>query len=150
MTPHPSGWTVDTLKEFIDAQHAADERLRLEMDRRWTNDAELRANALKIKEVADEKALALAKEGQLYKDRQADQLRDETLGKSGIYATNVSVAAAIRELESNIFAAIKPLADFVAAQKGAKTATAEVGVKQLAWASLLVAAGVGIARMLVG
>lgn len=145
-----TGWTVDTLKEFIDAQHAADERLRLEMDRRWTNDAELRANALKIKEVADEKALSLAKEGQLYKDRQADQLRDETLGKSGIYATNVSVATAIRELESNIFAAIKPLADFVAAQKGAKTATAEVGVKQLAWASLLVAAGVGIARMLVG
>ena len=143
MTSPNSEWTVGTLKEFIDAQHVADEKLRLEVDRRYTSDAELRAIALKIKETADEKALTLAKEGQLYKDRQTDQLRDDTLGKSGIYATNASVASALKELEDTFFKALKPLTDFVSGQKGANA----LNVKQLAWAGVFVTAGAAITKL---
>lgn len=48
-----------------------------ERDQRYAREAELRAEALKIKQEADDQALALAREGQTYRDEQANRLREQ-------------------------------------------------------------------------
>lgn len=53
------------------------ERIMDERDRRYAREAELRAEALKIKQEADDQALALAREGQTYRDEQANRLREQ-------------------------------------------------------------------------
>jgi hypothetical protein len=48
-----------------------------ERDHRYAREAELRAEALKIKQEADDQALSLAREGQTYRDEQANKLREQ-------------------------------------------------------------------------
>jgi HD superfamily phosphodiesterase len=48
-----------------------------ERNRRFEREAELRAEALKIKQEADDQALSLAREGQTYRDEQANKLREQ-------------------------------------------------------------------------
>ena len=110
----------DHLKDLVDAN-----------DRRYAEVNVEKEKALKIKETADAEALKLAREAQSYKDQQTDKLRDETLGKTGIYATNKGVADALKELEGTFFNALnklvddlKPLTDFMSKQQGADGANA--------------------------
>ena len=53
------------------------ERVMNERDHRYARESELRAEALKIKQEADDQALALAREGQTYRDEQANRLREQ-------------------------------------------------------------------------
>lgn len=130
------GWTVSTLHEHYSVLRIADRELFDERDRRYAEVNVEREKALKIKETADAEALRLARESQAYKDQQNDALRDETLGKSGIYATNAGVSAALKELEDTFFRALKPLTDFVSMQKGATGATSMTSGKIFAIAAI--------------
>jgi len=112
-TPCPDGWTIKTYAIHAEAMRQADSRFDDERDRRYSEGAELRAVALKIKETADLAALTLARESQTLKEAQNDALRDKTLSESGVYATNSSVAAAIASLRLDL----QPIFDFVSGSK---------------------------------
>lgn len=111
-----SGWTVDTMKALFETERRSDLRFHDERDRRYTEVAQEREKALKIKETADETARVLAREIQDYKDEKANNLREQIISDRGMYATKDDVQAAVRE----IHATMKPLADFVSAQAGRK------------------------------
>lgn len=53
------------------------ELLAKERDKRYSREAELRAEALKIKQKADKEALNLARAAQTYRDEQANKLREQ-------------------------------------------------------------------------
>lgn len=109
-----SGWTIDTLKVHLDALRAADNRFREERDRRYTEVAQEREKALKIKETADLAALQLAREIQTYKDEKANELREQINRERGLYATKEDVTATVEKFE----AVIKPISDYVSTQQG--------------------------------
>ncbi len=111
-------WTVATLHEHAEAMRVVQNKFEDERDRRYTEVAIEREKALRIKETADLAALSLARESQTYKEQQNDALRDKNLSESGVYATNASVAQAIGNLENKLDAALAPLINFVAGQKG--------------------------------
>lgn len=73
MANQSSDWTVETLKEHIEALRAADQR------------------ALQIKEEGDAKALNLQKETQQYKDEKANQLREQINSERGLYVTKAEL-----------------------------------------------------------
>ena len=110
-------WTLKSLHSHYKTLHKADQRFYDERDRRYTSEAELRAMALRIKETADAEALRLARDAQSLKDQQNEQIRDESLTKSGIYATNQSVSIAINKLETAIFDVLKPITNYITEQK---------------------------------
>jgi predicted phage tail protein len=53
------------------------EALLREQDKRYAREAKLRSQALKIKQIADEQALELARAGQTYRDEQSNRLREQ-------------------------------------------------------------------------
>jgi hypothetical protein len=118
MTDTNNQWTVATLHEYNEAVRKVEDKFHTERDRRYTEVAIEREKALRIKETADLAALSLARESQTYKEQQNDALRDKNLSESGVYATNASVAQAIGNLETKLDAALTPLINFVAGQKG--------------------------------
>lgn len=81
-----------TLREYFDAMLAADRRFDDERDRRYSEVAAARAEALKIKESGDAKALELAREIQTYKDEKANELREQINQERGLYATKAEIA----------------------------------------------------------
>lgn len=110
----PEGWTVGTLKFHNDALRNAERELLDERDRRYAEVNVEREKALKIKETADLAALGLAREIQDYKDNKAEDRRAITERESGTYATKEDLVNAIKE----IAATIRPLTEYVAAQRG--------------------------------
>lgn len=101
------------------------ERFYDERDRRYSEVSEARAEALKIKEAGDAKALELAREIQDYKDEKANELREQISSERGIYATKDE---------------IKPLTAFVLTQQGSSKVWAVVlGVLSAGAVSALVA-----------
>jgi len=96
------GETV-SLREHWEALREADQRLDHERDRRYTEVNIEREKALKIKEVADLKALDLAREIQIYKDEKANELREQISSERGLYPTK---------------AEIEPIKTYVASQTG--------------------------------
>jgi len=110
----PSGWTIDTLKALVDERHAAQTAFATERDRRYTEVAQEREKALKIKEEADKAALALAREIQTYKDEKANELREQINSERGLYASKQDVINSAEKIEQMI----KPLAEYVQAQQG--------------------------------
>jgi hypothetical protein len=109
-----SGWTVDTYAAHMSALWAAQSRFEAERDRRYAEIALERDRALKIKEQADRDALGLAREIQTYKDEKANELREQIGSERGLYATKTDLVAVVEKLE----ATIKPLADYIAADRG--------------------------------
>jgi len=81
----------------------ADMRFDAERDRRYTEVNIEREKALKIKEVADLKALDLAREIQIYKDEKANELREQINSERGLYVTK---------------AEMEPIKTYVASQTG--------------------------------
>lgn len=89
-------------------------RFARERDRRYSEVASEREKALKIKETADLAALQLAREIQTYKDEKANELREQINSERGNYATKDDLANALREIS----ATVKPLAEYMADQRG--------------------------------
>lgn len=129
-----SQWTLETLRIYFDAIRAADmallaERdqrfkaqregdaaLSLERDRRYREVMEARDMALKIKDMADDRALILARDQQAYRDSMHNGLISQLERERTEYAR----ADEMRQMEKNMLAVIKPLADYITAQQGAR------------------------------
>ena len=97
-----------------EAMRIAEHRFQDERDRRYAEVNVEKEKALKIKETADLAALSLARESQVYKDQQADVMREKNLAASGVYATNSDLALVVEKFEK----IVKPIAEFVNSQKG--------------------------------
>jgi len=108
-------WSMPAYIFHNEAMRAAEEKFHAERDRRYTEVKVEAEKAIKVKETADLAALTLARESQLYKDQQADIMREKNIAASGIYATNTDLANVVDKMEK----ALKPLVEFVNAQQGA-------------------------------
>jgi len=124
MTNDQTESTAVPLKEHLDAvlaertrrydeREAANHRFQIERDRRYTEVAVARAEALKVKEEADKIALGLQRDNQIYKDEKANELREQISSERGLYVTKSELTAAIEKLE----ATIKPLVQSVSSQQ---------------------------------
>jgi len=87
----------------------AEQRFEEERDRRYSEVAEARAEALKIKEGADEQALQLARTAQEYRDQQHNGLLDQLTRERGEYVSvelynqrHASIEAEIRLLSERV------------------------------------------------
>lgn len=107
-------WAIGTYAIHNEEMRKAEYRFQDERDRRYTEVNVEKEKALKIKETADLAALSLARESQVYKDQQADVMREKNLAASGVYATNADLAVVVEKMEK----ALKPLTDFVSSQRG--------------------------------
>ena len=108
-------WTLEAYIVHVEAMRVADEKYNTERDRRYTEVNVEKEKALKIKETADLAALSLARESQVYKDQQADIMREKNIAASGVYATNTDLQLMVDKIEKSL----KPLFEFVSAQQGA-------------------------------
>jgi vacuolar-type H+-ATPase subunit H len=95
--------------------------LRESNDRRYAEVNAAKAEALKIKEAGDAKALDLAREIQDYKDKKANELREQISRERGAYVSQDQ---------------FKPIADYVASQQGGSKVW--MYVAGAAWAVALV------------
>jgi hypothetical protein len=111
---HNREWTVATLGEHLAALRVAEEKFQQERDRRYSEVAQEREKALKIKETADLAALELAREIQTYKDEKANELRSQIERERGSYTTQGDLKAVVEKFE----AMVKPLGEWIAAQQG--------------------------------
>lgn len=138
--PSRGGWTIETLKEYLDAKAEGQARFEDERDRRYTEVNIEKEKALKIKETADLAALSLARESQTYKEQQNDALRDKNLQDSGVYAKTADVAA----MFDNLTKKLDPFLTYVTAQQG----SSNQGEKIWGKGTTLIASLVGIAGLL--
>jgi hypothetical protein len=95
-----------TLRDYLGAMRAADQRFSDERDRRYAEVKNAEEKALKVKEVADAVALDLARQIQTYKDEQHNGLLKQWQGERGTYVT-------VEKFD----ATVKPLLDFVSGQQ---------------------------------
>ena len=89
-------------------------RFEQERDRRYAEVSVEREKALKIKELADLRALDLKSEIDQYKDEKANNFREQIGSERGLYATKDD----LKGLSDKMDVAIKPLGDFVARSRG--------------------------------
>ena len=111
---HDKVWTLEAFIIHTEKMEALKEKFLEERDRRYTEVGIEREKALRIKETADLAALSLARESQLYKDQQADVMRDKNIAASGIYATNADLQNMVEKIEKSL----KPVFEFVSSQQG--------------------------------
>lgn len=142
------GWTIATVKEHFTTLREADQRFLDLQDRKYASEAELRAEALRVRQTADAEALRLAAEAQRLRDQQTERLRDDTLSKSGVYVTKDHLNQVLEELKTSIADGLKPLVAYISSQKGADGATTSMNTKQLAWAGIAVGVVVGLLKYL--
>lgn len=127
-----SGWNVETLQEHltvvrdlearIQKQNAdaltlartLEEKFNEERDRRYTEVAQEKDKALKIKEQGDRDALVLAREIQTYKDEKANELRSQIERERGNYATKDDIGSLGKELRAEL----APLKEYRSSQTG--------------------------------
>lgn len=103
-----------SLRDHLAALREADHALALERDRRYAEVKAAEEKALKVKEKADEVALGLQRDNQVYKDEKANELREQISSERGLYVTREELAGAVRE----IHALIKPLTEYTAGDEG--------------------------------
>ena len=135
-----SEWTVATYAAHNEAMRISDrdhneamrlsdvahnEHLRDADDRRYAEVNVEKEKALLIKTTADDEAMRLARESQVYKDQQTDVMREKNLAASGVYATNADLAALVTATNASLTAVVdkiekslKPVFEFVSAQQG--------------------------------
>jgi vacuolar-type H+-ATPase subunit H len=107
--PHVYGNGEDakvSLREYLDAVRRGDVALQEERDRRYAEVKAAEEKALKVKETADAIALGLQRDYQSYKDKQANELREQISNERGSYMTRLEFEAAH-----------KPVLEFVLAQR---------------------------------
>jgi len=95
-----------------DVKHSKE--IREADDRRYGEVNVEKEKALLIKTTADDEAMRLARESQVYKDQQSDAMREKNLAASGVYATTADLQAMVDKIEKSL----KPLFEFVSAQQG--------------------------------
>ena len=83
----PSIWTLEAYISHNEAIRSEQEKFQGERDRRYMERDDLRAQALKIKEEGDARALELARQIQTYKDEKANELRSQIERERGTYVT---------------------------------------------------------------
>lgn len=105
---------IITYAAHNEAMRMYEQRFQDERDRRYAEVNVEKEKALKIKETADLAALSLARESQVYKDQQADVMREKNLAASGVYATNADLTAVVDKIEK----ALKPVFEFISSQQG--------------------------------
>ena len=120
-------WTLEAFIIHTESMEAMKEKFLDERDRRYTEVGIEREKALRIKETADLAALSLARESQLYKDQQADVMRDKNIAASGIYATNEDLKNMVDKIEKSL----KPVFEFVSSQQGMSKSS------ELTWGKIL-------------
>jgi len=135
-----SGWTVDTYAVHNEAMRASQLQLDSERDRRYAEVNIEKEKALKIKEEADKAALGLAREIQTYKDEKANELREQINSERGHYATKADLTAAMEK----VAAELKPLMDYVAAERGRDRGVAS------SWGVLIGAVGLIVGLITIG
>ena len=145
-----------TLREYIDTQVEAirrefteirnyrdskiselRERYETERDRRYSEVNVEKEKALKIKEEADKAALGLAREIQTYKDEKANELREQINSERGLYASKADLGAAMEK----VAAQLKPIAEYVSAERGKSGGVSTIGTAAVAVISILIALG---------
>lgn len=110
-------WSIKTYAAHNEAMREVEKRFQEERDRRYTEVNVEKEKALKIKETADLTALELARESQVYKDERNDAMREQNLKETGVYATRDDLAEVVTRFDKTI----KPVLDYVSAQKGVVT-----------------------------
>jgi hypothetical protein len=95
-----------------------------ERDRRYAEVSVEREKALKIKEVADLRALDLKSEIDKYKEEKANNLREQIGSERGLYATKDDLKA----LADKMDLAVKPLADFVSSSRGGSAVWVQIAM----------------------
>ena len=123
------GWTIETYVMHNEAMRISDrdhneemrrsnadhnEAMRAADDRRYAEVNVEKEKALLIKTTADDEAMRLARESQVYKDQQTDVMREKNLAASGVYATNTDLTTAVNKIEK----ALKPVFEFISSQQG--------------------------------
>lgn len=114
LEPEVVTWTLEAYMLHNESMRTMETKILEERDRRYMEVNVEKEKALKIKETADLAALSLARESQLYKDQQADVMRDKNLASSGIYATNEDLKDMVDKIEKSL----KPVFEFVSSQQG--------------------------------
>jgi len=100
------------------------EKFNEERDRRYAEVSIEREKALKIKEVADLRALDLKSEIDKYKEEKANNLREQIGSERGLYATKDDLKA----LSDKLDLAIKPLSDFVSSSRGGSAVWVQIAM----------------------
>jgi len=112
----------------------AEQRFEEERDRRYAEVAEARAEALKIKERADEKALDLSAEVQRYKDAKANELREQINEERGEYVTAQVYDQRHEALEAEIKLLSERVTTFIASSLGHSAGT--LSVREIVFSAL--------------
>ena len=133
-----------TLRDHLEILRAADQRLAEERERRYTAVDLEREKTQEIKNLADQRALDLARDIQHYRDEQANRLGEQIASERGQYITRTDHDALIARFD----ALIKPLSEFVAAQQGkllgeqgSRSTANDLAGRVIAGLSLLVSVG---------
>lgn len=134
VTEDDVSWTFPSYILHNESMRIMETKILEERDRRYAEVNVEKEKALKIKETADLAALSLARESQVYKDQQADVMREKSLAASGVYATNADVQAMGAKFEESL----KPLFEFINAQKGGKQGSVETTGKVAAFATIAI------------
>ena len=109
-----SAATDVSLRDYYLALRRADERFHDERDRRYSEVANEREKAVRIRELADETARILARDIQDYKDEKANELRSQIERERGLYVTQSDLRGAVDKIE----ATLKPTAEYIVSQQG--------------------------------
>ena len=112
--PSNNGWTIESYIAYNEAMRVADEKLRVETDRRYAEVNVEKEKALKIKETADLAALELARESQKYKEERNDAMREQNIGERGAYATKSDLASVMERFEKSL----RPITEYINSQQG--------------------------------
>lgn len=158
------GWTCETYVMHNEAMRISDrdhneemrktsvahlEAMRAADDRRYAEVNVEKEKALLIKTTADDEAMRLARESQVYKDQQTDVMREKNLSASGVYATNADLAAIVTATNANLTAVVdkiekslKPVFEFVSSQQGIDRGSADSSLKIYTIMGIMVAASV--------
>jgi outer membrane murein-binding lipoprotein Lpp len=138
------GWTLDTLQEHWQVVNGLQREFLEERDRRYSEVKAAEEKALAVKQRADEQALGLAREIQIYKDEKANELREQISSERGSYATKEDLAASVRELTATISPLTSYVSGDVRSEKAVKDHTALiVSMVGLGVSLLIGAAAVG-------
>jgi hypothetical protein len=136
-------------KRYLKAIRRGDYALAEERDRRYAEVNVEKEKALKIKEVADENALRLAREIQTYKDEKANELREQIGSERGLYATKDDIQA----LREYFDALHKPVIEFMAGDRAAADVILQASNRRILWLGVVISivvivVNVGLALLL--
>lgn len=100
-------WNIETYAAHNEALRKAEDKFQEERDRRYREIEQ-------VKKEAEDKALHLARDIQIYKDEKANELREQINTERLLYVRKDDLKA----IEDKYDALLKPLSNFVALKQG--------------------------------